>query len=314
MRKTVTQIAKKALYQLTEQGLPPTPENYTQYYYTVLGEPPPAPHPPPPAQEVTADVASQKLIEEISALLDDVTVQAEGLVTNLGQHNREMRGNIDDLKATEEKGTALQLLSTIMATADAILQNTEETHDGLTGTRQALEQIQAELQETRKLVQEDALTGTQNRRGMEVALTREITRAQRHERVLTVAMVDIDFFKKINDRYGHDAGDKMLIHLTTLLKAALRESDVLARYGGEEFLLILPDTDTNGAQLLLDRLRVAVGNTPMQYEGKRIRAAFSGGIAQLTPDDNAQGLVMRADSALYEAKHAGRNCVKVSAL
>jgi len=314
MRKTVTHIAKKALYQLTEQGLPPTPENYAQHYYAVLGEPPPAPHSPPAVPEVTADVASQQLIEEISALLDDVTAQAEGLVTNLGQRNQEMRGNIDDLKATEEKGTALRLLGTIMATADAILQNTEETHDGLTSTHQALAQIQAELQETRKLVQEDALTGTQNRRGMETALTREITRAQRHGHPLTIAMIDIDFFKKINDRYGHDAGDKMLIHLTTLLKAALRESDVLARYGGEEFLFILPDTDINGAQLLLDRLRVAVGNTPMQYEGKRIRAAFSGGIAQLTPDDNAQGLVMRADSALYEAKHAGRNCVKVSAL
>ncbi len=314
MKKTVTHIAKRALYQLTEQGLPPTPENYAQYYYALLGETsPPVLREPMPLSEVTADVAGEALINEIGLLLNDVTTQAEGLVSSLGQRNQDMRRDIGDLKVTKEKSVALRLLSAIMATTEAILQNTEETHDGLLGTRQALEQIQVELRETRKLVQEDALTGTQNRRGMEVALAREITRAQRQQCPLTIAMIDIDFFKKINDRHGHDAGDKMLIHLTTLFKAALREADVIARYGGEEFLLILPDTDTNGARLLLDRLRVAVGNTPMHYEGKRIRAAFSAGIAQLVPDDNLQGFVMRADAALYDAKRAGRNCVKVSA-
>jgi diguanylate cyclase len=179
-------------------------------------------------------------------------------------------------------------------------------------TRQALEQIQEELQETRRLVQEDPLTGTLNRRGLDIVLSREVARCKRSRHQLALAMVDIDHFKEVNDRHGHDAGDKMLQHMTTTIRSVLRESDVLARYGGEEFLIVFPDTDISGAAFVTDRLRNLVGNTPMIYEGRKIQATISAGLAQVKGDENGQSLIMRADAALYKAKNAGRNCVKIA--
>lgn len=307
--KSVTDLAKAALYRLSELGLPPTPENYAQHYYDILGRHPSA----AVEEEKPEEVVDKKLLDEVDQILNSVAQKTSQLAESLNARNEEMRITVGDLSRSEEKGTMMKLLGTILTTTDAILTTTGDAYDGLIVTRQALDQIKTELQETRRLVQEDALTGAQNRRGMEISLQREVSRSHRHGHKLTVAMIDIDHFKKINDKYGHDAGDQVLVHLTTIMRSVLRESDILARYGGEEFLVILPDTDVNGAQFMLDRLRTVVASTPLQYRDKRIPFAFSGGVAQLQPKEKAQPLVIRVDGALYEAKRAGRNCIKIAA-
>jgi len=309
--KSVTDTAKAALYRLSELGLPPTPENYARHYYEILGSEPQAPT--AKAEEETAPAFDPNLLEEVGRILDSVTDRASRLAQGLNSRNQEMRARVDDLHRAEEKQAMLKLLGSILNTTDSILASTEDTYDGLLVTRQALEQIKTELHETRRLAQEDALTGMQNRRGMELALVREVEHAHRHGMPLSLAMLDIDHFKRFNDRYGHDAGDKMLLHLTTIMRSVQRESDVLVRYGGEEFLLILPDADLNGARFMLDRLRNLVATTPLNYEGRKIAVTFSAGLAQLKAGETGLALTIRADNALYEAKRAGRNCIKITA-
>lgn len=307
--KSVTDVAKAALYRLSELGLAPTPENYAQHYYQILGR-----HPSSAVEEEgPGEVVDRKLLDEVDQILDSVAQKTSQLAESLNARNEEMRITVGDLSRTEEKGAMMKLLGTILTTTDAVLATTGDTYDGLIVTRQALDQIKTELQETRRLVQEDALTGAQNRRGMEISLHREVARSHRYGHKLAVAMIDIDHFKKINDKHGHDTGDQVLVHLTTVMRSVLRESDILARYGGEEFLVILPDTDVNGGQFMLDRLRTVVAATPLQYREKKIPFTFSGGVAQVQSKETAQALVIRVDAALYEAKRAGRNCIKIAA-
>ncbi len=306
--QTITDVAKAALYRLSELGLPPTPENYALHYYDILGGNPPGGKPgnAPPAID-------PHLLEEVDRILDSVADRASQLAQGLNTRNEEIRAKVSDLTRAEEKQAMLKLLASILNSTDSILATTEDTYDGLLVTREALEQIKTELQETRRMAHEDALTGIQNRRGMELALAREVEHAHHYGTPLSLAMLDLDHFKQLNDRYGHETGDKVLVHLATLMRQAQRETDVLVRYGGEEFLIILPGTDLNGAWFVVDRLRATVTATPLQCDNNKIATSFSAGIAQLKADESGQNLISRADNALYEAKRSGRNCIKIAA-
>lgn len=300
-----TDIARAALLQLTEEGLAPTPENYSKYYHRISGEP--EPQTPPDANPCAP------LLLMIRDMLGEASDRTGNLANDLQHQNKTIKNSIDDLSQAQEKKRMLQLLGTILTTTNSIHTSVEDAHLDLTATKLALEHIKAELQENRHLMQEDWLTGAQNRRAMDKVLSKEVARAQRSAAKLTVAMLDLDHFKNINDEFGHDAGDKLLQHLTLITKAVLREADALIRYGGEEFLIILPETDINGAQFVMDRLKQAFLKNPLAYDGKPIPVTFSAGLARLQPEENGHALVMRADTALYEAKHAGRNCVKIAA-
>lgn len=300
-----TDIARAALNQLTEDGLPPTPENYDKYYRKVSGE--------GESQGQADPSPCGPLLMMIREMLGEASELTGSLATNIQIQNQTIKSSIDDLSRAQEKKRMLQLLGTILTTTTSIHTSVEDAHLDLAATKLALEHIKNELQESRHLMQEDWLTGAQNRRAMDMVLTKEVARAQRSATKLTVAMLDLDHFKRINDEFGHDAGDKLLQHLTLITKAVLRDADSLIRYGGEEFLIILPETDINGAQFVMDRLKQAFQKTPLSYDGNPLPVTFSAGLARLMPDENGHALVMRADAALYEAKHAGRNCVKIAA-
>lgn len=305
MSQTPVDIARAALLQLTELGLPPTPENYSKHYHEILGEPEPSPVPQSPH--------CAALMTMVRDMLGEAAERTSDLANNIHGQNQTIRESIDDLGREKEKKRVLQLLGTILTTATSIHSTVEDAHLDLAATKLALEHIQSELQESRQMMREDWLTGAQNRRSMDMVLTREVARSRRSASRLTVAMLDIDHFKRVNDEHGHDAGDKLLQHLTLISKAVLRESDTLVRYGGEEFLIILPETDINGARFVLDRLAQAFQKNPLVYDSKPIPVTFSAGLAALKHDENGHSLVMRADAALYEAKRAGRNCVKLAA-
>jgi len=300
-------LARATLHRLNELGLPPTPQNYFQYYYEISGEPPPA-----TASHLVKNDSCVEMIKLVRSLLDSITNITDHFATDLGARNEDMKQSIDTLALVKEKFEMLQMLDSIVGKANEIYGTVENTRDDLLATRLTLDHIQTELQETRQLLHEDGLTGAQNRRAMDTILAKEVSRSKLTGSRLSVAMVDIDHFKNVNDNFGHDAGDKLLLHLTMIAKSVLRESDVLVRYGGEEFLLILPDADLHGAEFVIGRLKQVLQKSPLIYEGKKIEVTFSGGIAQLLPDENGHALILRADKALYEAKHAGRNCYKVS--
>lgn len=169
--------------------------------------------------------------------------------------------------------------------------------------------LELQLEQMSELVREDQLTGSLNRRGLDDVLEREIARADRRASPLCIAMLDLDDFKKINDKYGHMAGDEALIHLVRVIKETLRTMDVIARFGGEEFLIVLPDTPLEEAILTITRLQRELTKQIFMHNHTRLLMTFSAGVALRKEQEDQAAMIKRADIALYEAKKAGKNRV-----
>ena len=171
-------------------------------------------------------------------------------------------------------------------------------------------------QEAQRLSITDGLTGLWNYRYAVLALTREVERASRFGRPLSVLMLDLDRFKRVNDRYGHQRGDAVLLEVANRVRTVVREVDILARYGGEELILILPETDLTGATFLAERIGEALRERAMGAPGEEpLVMTASIGIAVFPQHgDSARTLLRAADGALYAAKAAGRDCHRVAGL
>lgn len=173
-----------------------------------------------------------------------------------------------------------------------------------------------EFRKTKARADHDGLTRISNRQNFDVRLREEMKRHQRHQEELSLMMVDLDYFKSVNDTYGHLAGDMVLREVGKILQKTLRETDFPARYGGEEFVIILPQTREEQAWILAERLRTCIGQTTFRFQKKRFRVTASIGIAGLKPGALAppEALIHNADQALYRAKTSGRNMVCCSAV
>ncbi|THD62824.1 MAG: GGDEF domain-containing protein [Bradyrhizobium sp.] len=168
-----------------------------------------------------------------------------------------------------------------------------------------------ELSEAYKRIEElaelDELTGSFNRRCIMRMLDDEIARAYRSKTACSIALIDLDWFKRINDAYGHPTGDEVLRAFAISVFANIRNIDRFGRYGGEEFLLVLPDTPHDGAARILDRLRAIIADLDWSAFSPGMRVTISAGVATLNPNETPDTLLARADSALYAAKARGRN-------
>jgi len=162
-----------------------------------------------------------------------------------------------------------------------------------------------------ELAMQDALTGLANRRAISEELTGAVARAQRQGRLLSLLVLDVDHFKRINDGYGHQAGDAVLHAVAQTLKSRLRAGDCIGRFGGEEFLVVLPDTGLDGALTLAEALRAAVEATPVNWGAHSLPVTISIGASggPITGSSTADQLVAVADAAMYRAKESGRNRV-----
>ncbi|MBS1208581.1 MAG: ydaM 3 [Proteobacteria bacterium] len=164
--------------------------------------------------------------------------------------------------------------------------------------------------ELKRLAEEDALTGIANRRHFNREAERAIEQAHRYNEQLSLLMLDIDFFKRINDCYGHTVGDEVLCEMARRMQLCLRKSDLPGRWGGEEFVALLPHTMLETALMVAERLRAEFADLPVGTSAGALPVTFSGGSAQLRPDDSLQSLTARADAALYRAKNSGRNRIE----
>jgi diguanylate cyclase len=169
------------------------------------------------------------------------------------------------------------------------------------------EELRENLEEQQAKVVIDPLTGILNRTGYLASINKEFSRWRRYSGDLSLAMVDLDLFKQINDRYGHAAGDKVLATVAAQLKSQIRECDYLCRYGGEEFVLVLPETDSNAGFAMLDKLRAYIESCNFHYKETPVPVTLSCGIAQFHRGDKIEEVFDRADRAMYLAKQAGRN-------
>ncbi|MDF3124085.1 diguanylate cyclase [Rheinheimera sp. 1928-s] len=157
------------------------------------------------------------------------------------------------------------------------------------------------------MMTKDSLTGLLQHARVKERLSHELQRSERTGEPLSVVMLDIDHFKKVNDNYGHLTGDQVISSLANLIKQQLRKTDIIGRYGGEEFLLILPDCNQQQAFGLVEQLRQSFASLPFSFDYQNFQCTFSAGICQATATDQTDQLIDQADKALYASKHAGRN-------
>ncbi len=206
----------------------------------------------------------------------------------------------------EDEVRLIETLAAQTATAVRAVTMYSELQSSERKLRDLNEMLQENMEVQHWLARTDTLTGLPNRRQLEEAIGAEVARAQRHGNRLSVALVDVDNFKDVNDQRGHPVGDEVLRAIASLARQAARESDMVGRYGGDEFLFILPETGADGATELIRRFAEVVAG--QQFEPK---VSISGGVAEFIPGEDYQSLIAYADTALYEAKRLGRNRVCV---
>lgn len=199
---------------------------------------------------------------------------------------------------------------------DEIQHNIEEIIDGFDipsdNKMDVIRKINFIYNQSKHLSITDGLTGLYNRRHFENNFEREFLRAKRYGSKLTVAMIDIDFFKKINDTYGHMIGDYVLREIAFNIEDTFRKTDMVFRYGGEEFVVILTETDTESALIPLERLRKKIEGIDFHSKEKDFKVTLSIGINSKVKDfENSGDFFEAADKALYNAKNSGRNQIKV---
>lgn len=197
-----------------------------------------------------------------------------------------------------------------LAETELIMSLSTLTHE-LTNLTRDLNRKNIALEQANKtitqLMHTDPLTGLVNRRELDEALGREISKSIRHNLPLSAIMVDLDYFKKVNDTYGHEAGDEVLVKVAETILNTVRKEDIAARFGGEEFIVILPNTPLDSSINLANRIRVAIEKLNFTSVATSITASF--GVTEYKAKETHHHFIDRADKALYEAKETGRNRV-----
>ncbi len=299
-------IARRALHRLAELGLPPTPENYEKQYRSVANLPDRIPNGLHPGADPTA-------LQMIRALLQVMTSANADLHADLTRFTSESTALLEQAEAESDPETLNDVFKAMTVSSSWLLDEVEQMRSELERTRSELDTMQSQLQKAEHLAVSDPLTSLPNRRGLEAVLAREVSRARRHKVPLSLALLDIDHFKRINDQHGHAGGDKALIHFAHTVRARIRDVDILGRFGGEEFLLLMPDTPVIGAEFGVNRLLGEMRKLPLQLPEAALTVVFSAGVAQWHGDESVEALIARADAAMYAAKSAGRGRVAVAA-
>ena len=251
----------------------------------------------------------KKMAETFISRLVDMTETTDEYHHKIENHQHKLSGvnNIDELNNVLQN--VLEDTRMIGLTVQRTREEFNDSKAKVSQAEQKIQELTSVLEYINERANEDYLTGTLNRRGMEEALEREFSRADRHNTALCIAMMDIDHFKKINDALGHNTGDEALTHFVNVIKDVKRTTDVLARYGGEEFIIILPNTEQDDAIRVVERVQRKLTKEFFMHSDERVVITFSAGVAQRIGEETPEEIIPRADAALYAAKNAGRNRV-----
>ncbi len=238
------------------------------------------------------------------------------VAASTGEYHEKMDGYSRKISQTTDILTLNQLLDDVMRDTRNAQLEALRSRDDMVAARQEVQEaenrihaLESQLEQMSELVREDQLTGSLNRRGLDDVFEREAARADRRKTPLCIALLDLDDFKRLNDTYGHLAGDEVLIHLVRVIKETLRTMDVIARFGGEEFLILLPETTLESAMQTVTRLQRELTKRIFMHRHERLLITFSAGVALRQSGEEQTAVIKRADDALYKAKHAGKNRV-----
>lgn len=265
------------------------------------------------------------IVEADSKTLDEIKQINIDFNSNINQQMIDARHKIDnhnELKLL--KSDLLESLDAITGRLEAYqhsyadkLTNLQESKLAMNGHIQSLEKenisLLKEIKKERQMSLMDPLTQLPNRLGFERRLAEELTRAQRYNQPISIAILDVDFFKRINDQFGHLVGDKVLRIMAKEMKDVCRGSDFLARFGGEEFILLLPQTSLDEAFIAVDKIRQQIESRPFHFQNKPVPITISGGVSEKLVDEETADWINRADQALYASKENGRNKVSSAA-
>ncbi len=274
-------------------------------------------------QQVTDRLkAMDQFLQQESEQLQEAELSGTDFDQTINHNVNEIRQDIQDATdlSTLKQSVTIKLDTIsqhIKAYRDMEQQRVSQSREQVEAMHSRMSQLEDETIKLKKVVIEknkqamfDTLTGIPNRLSYEKKVVEEIARWTRYSTPLSLAVWDIDFFKKVNDTYGHKAGDKVLKTVAQLINKRIRATDFFARYGGEEFVMLLPDTPADNVLSLLDNLRKDVENCGFHYHGDAVTITVSCGACEFSPGDSADQVFERADQALYQAKKNGRNqCV-----
>ena len=242
------------------------------------------------------------LSREIDGLKSNINVSEK--LDDLKNHVSQTLSTIETaLKEKTEKDNAIKLVSE---------KKKSEFQTGFSKLKKELDQAIKHSKDLETKLNQDPLTKIYNRRAYHKRIQSEMDRLLRYQTIFSILVLDIDFFKKVNDTYGHAIGDKCLQEIARRTGPVLRKNDMLARYGGEEFVIVMPETDATGAATVAEKIRQTIEKIEFIYKEKTIKMTVSIGVSQATPEDKMHEKVFeRADAALYRAKNEGRNRVVV---
>jgi diguanylate cyclase len=231
-------------------------------------------------------------------------------------YHGKVEGYASRIQSANDIGSLKNIVDELMSDTRSMQTDMQRYRDEMIGARRQAEQaelkvrqLEAELEQVSEQVREDQLTGTLNRRGLDDAMEREIARSERKNLPLCVAVLDLDNFKRLNDTYGHQAGDEALVHLARVIKKTLRPTDIVARYGGEEFVCVFSETDLPQAVEVMKRVQRELTKRFFLHNNERLLITFSAGVARRDREESQESLVARADKAMYQAKLQGKNRV-----
>ncbi|MBL8481801.1 MAG: diguanylate cyclase [Rhodocyclaceae bacterium] len=259
--------------------------------------------------------------DNIKAMLAGFIEHLSGFTRSTAGYSEKLGGFAQRIGRAENVDTLAGLVQEVLGETRAMQISVQTSHDEMLDRQQRVEQaereiarLQRELAEASAMVRHDQLTGALNRKGLDETFEREQQRARRRSASLCVAVIDLDNFKRLNDTYGHRAGDAALVHLAQTVRECLRPQDVLARYGGEEFVILLPDTELEAASSVLVRLQRELTRRLFLANNERVLITFSAGVTPVGAAEERDAALERADAAMYRAKQAGRNRVESSPL
>lgn len=271
-----------------------------------------------------------KRLDQVNGVINHTVEYASQVVDSSEELNLSLQGSVSDIKESFEDSDEKSLKSVqkiLYEKLDAITEkvalftSTQESsqsklndeidiiREQLKATEDESSRLKDDLSKQRERAHTDSLTLLPNRYSYNERLTQEYNRWRRYRSPLSIVIGDIDYFKKVNDSYGHAAGDEVLRQVSQYLQASLRESDYIARFGGEEFIILLPETSLVDAAKAVNKLRQGVKDIVVRFEEHSISVAMSFGISCFDNDDTTKAVFSRADQALFRAKDKGRDQV-----
>jgi len=274
------------------------------------------------------DLSSQ--LSEVENFIKDSQTEQTSIGENQRKLDLQVRSNVQQLHETVKSTHDLNELKRAVAgklqhvvqamddfkrDEDQREQRLRERYENLLDKVEQMEketrEVRAHMEAEKARATTDALTGLPNRAAYDERINEEVERWRRYNTHFSVAVGDLDFFKRINDNYGHLAGDKVLRLIAKVIRLKLRGADFIARYGGEEFVIIMPSTSAVEAHKAIDKIRHAVSKSPFNFHGKPVGVTMSFGVTEALEGDNGESIFSRADELLYKAKANGRDQVVI---